>query len=69
MLENLKLPLVGRHHSGIDDARNIAQIVTTLMKGGLEFNQSMILDVSDDNHQQEQYQEFKPFVPKQQKMP
>ena len=24
MLENLNLPLVGRHHSGIDDTRNIA---------------------------------------------
>lgn len=27
MLEHLRLPLLGKHHSGIDDARNIARIL------------------------------------------
>lgn len=30
-LEILKLPLVGRHHSGADDARNIAHILSVLL--------------------------------------
>lgn len=34
MLEQLGLPLVGRHHSGIDDARNIAYIVRELLRRG-----------------------------------
>ena len=46
MLSQLKLELVGRHHSGIDDARNIAQCVMTLQKYGFVFNQAMILDKS-----------------------
>lgn len=32
MLEDLKVPLVGRHHSGIDDTRNIATICVELMR-------------------------------------
>lgn len=31
MLNDLKLPLVGHHHSGIDDARNIAQIAIKMI--------------------------------------
>jgi ERI1 exoribonuclease 3 len=31
ILNKLKLPLIGRHHSGIDDTRNIATIVLTLL--------------------------------------
>ena len=31
MLKALRLPLVGRHHSGIDDCRNIAAIVHALL--------------------------------------
>lgn len=31
MLKALRLTLDGRHHSGIDDARNIAKIATTLL--------------------------------------
>lgn len=42
MLEALKLPLEGKHHSGIDDARNIAKIVLTLQGKGFEFNQAMV---------------------------
>lgn len=32
MLGSLKIKLVGRHHSGIDDCRNIAAIVVALLK-------------------------------------
>jgi inhibitor of KinA sporulation pathway (predicted exonuclease) len=35
MLQKLNLPLVGRHHSGIDDCRNIASILLTLMARGV----------------------------------
>ena len=42
MLEALKLPLEGKHHSGIDDARNIAKIVLTLQGKDFEFNQAMV---------------------------
>jgi inhibitor of KinA sporulation pathway (predicted exonuclease) len=31
MLQHLGLPLVGRHHSGIDDCRNIAQILLKII--------------------------------------
>ncbi|TPX33912.1 hypothetical protein SmJEL517_g03384 [Synchytrium microbalum] len=34
MLSKLNLPLVGRHHSGIDDARNIASIVKKVIRDG-----------------------------------
>ena len=34
MLEDLGLSLDGRHHSGIDDCRNIAKILVTLIKRG-----------------------------------
>ncbi|KAJ3413769.1 hypothetical protein HDV05_007589 [Chytridiales sp. JEL 0842] len=34
MLTTLGLPLVGRHHSGIDDARNIANVARTLVAQG-----------------------------------
>lgn len=34
MLESLKLKLEGKHHSGIDDTKNIAKIVVELLKKG-----------------------------------
>lgn len=34
-LELVGLPLVGRHHSGVDDAANIAALVALLIKRGL----------------------------------
>ena len=34
MLEELKIPLVGHHHSGIDDCRNIAKICHALTLRG-----------------------------------
>lgn len=37
MLKELGLPLNGRHHSGIDDARNIAEIVMELIRKGQNF--------------------------------
>jgi ERI1 exoribonuclease 3 len=37
MLQALDLPLVGRHHSGIDDSRNIAAILRELAKRGMVF--------------------------------
>ncbi|CAJ1938926.1 unnamed protein product [Cylindrotheca closterium] len=36
MLEDLDLKLEGRHHSGIDDSRNIARICTRMLKDGWE---------------------------------
>ena len=35
MLEALGLPLLGRHHSGIDDSRNIAAILRELARRGV----------------------------------
>jgi len=37
MLRSLKLPLEGRHHSGIDDSRNIARIVKRMLEDGCVF--------------------------------
>jgi inhibitor of KinA sporulation pathway (predicted exonuclease) len=37
MLQELKLSLDGRHHSGIDDAKNIAKIVLEMIKNGQSF--------------------------------
>lgn len=37
MLESLGLPLVGHHHSGIDDSRNICAIVQRMLKDGNHF--------------------------------
>ena len=38
MLEACKIPLEGRHHSGIDDARNLSKIVQYALGHGFEFN-------------------------------
>jgi inhibitor of KinA sporulation pathway (predicted exonuclease) len=37
MLRQLKMALVGRHHSGIDDARNIARIAIRMLEDGVSF--------------------------------
>lgn len=34
MLQRCRLPLLGRHHSGIDDSRNIAQLLKHLIQNG-----------------------------------
>ncbi|OQS03343.1 exonuclease III protein [Thraustotheca clavata] len=40
MLNALGLPLIGRHHSGIDDTRNIAAIAIQMLHGGWKFRQT-----------------------------
>ena len=37
MLSYLKIPLVGRHHSGIDDTRNIASVLIRMIQDGFVF--------------------------------
>ena len=34
LMRELDLPLIGRHHSGIDDCRNIARIVELMCRRG-----------------------------------
>lgn len=41
------LELQGRHHSGIDDAKNIARVAMHLLESGYEFTQGMV-NVSKD---------------------
>jgi inhibitor of KinA sporulation pathway (predicted exonuclease) len=43
MLELCNLELVGKHHSGIDDANNIARVVVECLKKGFNFHQGMVL--------------------------
>ena len=42
MFESCGLELEGRHHSGIDDAKNIARIAINLLESGYEFTQGMV---------------------------
>lgn len=42
MLETCGLALEGRHHSGLDDSKNIARIALNLMERGYEFTQGMV---------------------------
>lgn len=42
MLEYLKLELIGRHHSGIDDSRNIARIAVRMMADGYKFRKPSV---------------------------
>eukprot|EP00123_Amoebidium_parasiticum_P021308 comp65282_c0_seq1/m.47982 comp65282_c0_seq1/g.47982 ORF comp65282_c0_seq1/g.47982 comp65282_c0_seq1/m.47982 type:complete len:297 (-) comp65282_c0_seq1:177-1067(-) len=42
MLQDLGLEMKGRHHSGIDDCTNIAQIVVALIQKGAVFDRSML---------------------------
>ncbi len=43
MLDKLGMKLEGRHHSGIDDTRNIAKIILHLIKSGHKFNDLFFL--------------------------
>lgn len=43
-LNLLNLQLEGRHHSGIDDTKNITRIILELLKHGFKFTQGMILN-------------------------
>jgi inhibitor of KinA sporulation pathway (predicted exonuclease) len=40
MLRLMKLPLEGRHHSGIDDCRNIATILLKMIRNGATINRT-----------------------------
>jgi inhibitor of KinA sporulation pathway (predicted exonuclease) len=42
MLTACKLELIGKHHSGIDDARNLARCVLAMVKEGFVFSQGMV---------------------------
>ena len=42
MLSRCGLKLEGRHHSGIDDARNIAKVAQYLVKNGFKFTHTMV---------------------------
>ncbi len=42
MIQACGLELVGKHHSGIDDARNIASCVVKTLEQGFEFHQGMV---------------------------
>jgi inhibitor of KinA sporulation pathway (predicted exonuclease) len=50
MLDRLKLPLQGRHHSGIDDCRNIARICMRLGSSGCLFRPTSELIYDKFNH-------------------
>ncbi len=43
MLNICGLTLQGKHHSGIDDSRNIAACVVKCLERGFEFHQGMVL--------------------------
>jgi hypothetical protein len=38
MLSLLEIPLIGKHHSGIDDAKNISAVIIELLKKDFIFN-------------------------------
>lgn len=42
MLDKLGLELEGRHHSGIDDAKNLTRVVQALLEQGYTFKQGMV---------------------------
>ena len=43
MLDICGLKLEGKHHSGIDDSKNIASVAMHLMSKGFKFTQGMVL--------------------------
>merc|ERR1711976_800704 len=59
MLKVLKLPLEGRHHSGIDDCRNIAKIVLNLLQRGI------VLQPTGKNEPNGSYTRLDSFPPPQ----
>jgi ERI1 exoribonuclease 3 len=50
MLKSLGMQLEGHHHSGIDDCRNLARIVSRMIAEGCQFNTT----ASDDNNPMKQ---------------
>lgn len=49
MLTKLNLPLIGRHHSGIDDTRNIAAIMLKMIKDGHLYKNYIIKNILEKN--------------------
>lgn len=47
ILSKLGLELEGRHHSGIDDSRNIARSALKLMQHGMQFTNGMVMEGHD----------------------
>lgn len=47
MLTELNIILEGRHHSGIDDCRNIAKILQRMILDGYKFKGESIIDISE----------------------
>ena len=45
MLEHLGLNLEGRHHSGIDDCKNLGRIVIEMIKRGCRFKKDFVKNV------------------------
>lgn len=43
MLNLCGLELEGKHHSGIDDSKNIARVVLKCIEKGYKFHQGMVL--------------------------
>jgi len=48
MLEFLNISLEGRHHSGIDDSRNIAKIFQRMVLDGYEYNENDLILVDNN---------------------
>jgi len=50
MLDYLNLELLGRHHSGLDDCKNIARIWTRLITDGYQISPASMIKVSHDKY-------------------
>jgi inhibitor of KinA sporulation pathway (predicted exonuclease) len=50
MLSKLNINLEGRHHSGIDDSRNTAQIMIRMINDGYKYSNMTINDVTDKKY-------------------
>lgn len=51
ILRELKIPLQGHHHSGIDDCRNIARIVIRMVEDSFIFNYTFPYNTYNNNNQ------------------
>ena len=47
MLESVELKLEGKHHSGIDDSKNIARLAIELIKQGTAITKQQQITVND----------------------
>ncbi len=66
MLNALKLPLVGKHHSGIDDCKNIARVVCQMRKQGCHFDVTgrLLVKHGDSSRTKSSNVEFLNYDPK-----